>query len=51
MSTVLRPASPLPLTTLSEDETMFRDAVRDFAESELTKHVGEGRVPAHFDAG
>ena len=27
------------LTTLSEDEIAFRDAVRDFAENEIKPHV------------
>jgi len=31
--------APQPLTVLSEEETMFRDAVRDFAESEVRPHV------------
>ena len=33
--------APHPLTTLSEEETMFRDAVRDFAEAEVRPHVSE----------
>ncbi|HEU5050785.1 MAG TPA: acyl-CoA dehydrogenase family protein, partial [Gemmatimonadales bacterium] len=33
-------ASP-PLTVLSEEETMFRDAVREFAETEIRPHVSE----------
>src|SRR5688572_6955866 len=38
MSTVL--AAPRPaLTTLSEEEQMFRDAVRDFADSEVAPRV------------
>ncbi|MDE2679380.1 MAG: acyl-CoA dehydrogenase [Gemmatimonadota bacterium] len=39
-------AHPPALTTLSEDEVMFRDAVRDFAESEVAP-----RVPRMEDAG
>ncbi|MCU0620268.1 MAG: acyl-CoA dehydrogenase [Gemmatimonadales bacterium] len=31
--------APLPLTSLTEEEAMFRDAVRDFAESEVRPHV------------
>jgi alkylation response protein AidB-like acyl-CoA dehydrogenase len=34
----LRTAAPA-LTTLSEEESMFRDAVREFAESEIRPHV------------
>lgn len=30
-----------PLTVLSEEEVMFRDAVREFAESEIAPHVSE----------
>src|SRR2546421_13119250 len=30
-----------PLTTLSEDEQMFRDSVREFAEGEIRKRVEE----------
>jgi alkylation response protein AidB-like acyl-CoA dehydrogenase len=37
-----------PLTTLSEDEQMFRDSVREFAEGEIRKRVeemeGQGRL-------
>jgi butyryl-CoA dehydrogenase/short/branched chain acyl-CoA dehydrogenase len=32
-------ARSLPLTSLSEDEAMFRDMVRDFAEKEVRPHV------------
>lgn len=39
-------AHPPALTTLSEDEVMFRDAVRDFADSEVAP-----RVPRMEDAG
>ena len=31
--------SPQPLTVLSEEEGMFRDAVREFAQSEIKPHV------------
>ncbi|HEU4827737.1 MAG TPA: acyl-CoA dehydrogenase [Gemmatimonadales bacterium] len=49
-----------PLTTLSEEETMFRDAVREFAEAEVRPHVSEmdeaGRfntdiIPKFFEMG
>ena len=33
--------APLPITTLTEEEEMFRSAVRDFAESEVRPHVHE----------
>jgi len=33
--------SPLPLTTLSEEEELFRTTVREFAESEVRPHVTE----------
>lgn len=33
--------APQPLSLLSEEESMFRDAVRDFAESEIRPHVHE----------
>lgn len=37
-----------PLTTLSEEETMFRDAVREFAETEVRPHVSEMDEAGHF---
>jgi alkylation response protein AidB-like acyl-CoA dehydrogenase len=37
-----------PLTLLSEEESMFRDAVRDFAESEVRPHVAEMDEAAKF---
>jgi alkylation response protein AidB-like acyl-CoA dehydrogenase len=43
----LRTAAPA-LTLLSEEESMFRDAVRDFAESEVRPHVHEMDAAAHF---
>ncbi len=33
--------SPAPLTVLSEEEALFRQVVRDFAESEVAPHVSE----------
>src|ERR1044072_2649618 len=36
------------LTTLSEEENMFRDAVRDFAETEVRPHVAEMDEAARF---
>src|SRR5437868_60786 len=38
-----------PLTTLSEDEQMFRDSVREFAEGEIRKRVEEMDERAHLD--
>jgi alkylation response protein AidB-like acyl-CoA dehydrogenase len=37
-----------PLTMLSEEEVMFRDAVREFAESEVRPFVQEMDEAAHF---
>jgi alkylation response protein AidB-like acyl-CoA dehydrogenase len=39
-----------PLTTLSEDEEMFRASVREFAEGELRKRVEKMDEQGHFDA-
>ena len=39
MATVDLPAGGAPLTVLSEEEAMFRDAVRDFARSEIAPRV------------
>jgi butyryl-CoA dehydrogenase len=41
-------AAPQPLTILSEEEMMFRDAVREFAETEVRPHVSEMDEAAHF---
>src|SRR6266567_2355145 len=38
-----------PLTTLSEDEQMFRDSVREFAEGEIRKRVEQMDEQGHFD--
>jgi butyryl-CoA dehydrogenase/short/branched chain acyl-CoA dehydrogenase len=38
-----------PLTTLSEDEQMFRASVREFAEGELRKRVEEMEEQGHLD--
>jgi alkylation response protein AidB-like acyl-CoA dehydrogenase len=40
--------APQPLSILSEEETMFRDAVREFAESEVRPHVHEMDEAARF---
>ena len=41
--------APQALTTLSEEEAMFRDAVRDFAETEVRPYVSEMDEAAHFN--
>jgi short/branched chain acyl-CoA dehydrogenase len=50
MSETLTDARSLPLTNLSEDEAMFRDMVRDFAEKEVRPRVHkmdeEAKIPA-----
>ncbi len=44
------PAAPHPaLTTLSEEEEMFREAIRDFAESEIAPRVAEMDRNQTFD--
>ncbi len=43
------PAPSPPLTTLSEEEQMFRDAVREFAESEIRPHVSAMEEAAQID--
>ncbi len=45
----LATAAP-PLTHLSEEETMFRDAVREFAQTEVAPHVHEMDAAAKFHA-
>jgi butyryl-CoA dehydrogenase len=39
----------LPLTTLSDEERMFREAVRDFAEAEVRPRVGDMERAAAMD--
>jgi alkylation response protein AidB-like acyl-CoA dehydrogenase len=41
-------AAPQPLSVLTEEETMFRDAVREFAETEVRPHVSEMDEAAKF---
>jgi len=41
-------ATPAALTSLSEEETMFRDAVQEFAESEVRPHVQDMDEAAQF---
>src|SRR6266480_5655010 len=38
-----------PLTTLSEDEQMFRSSMREFAEGEIRKRVTEMEEQGHLD--
>src|SRR4029453_9958109 len=49
MSDVATPPRSLPLSDLSEDERMFRDQVRQFAEEKVRPQVSrmdqEGRIP------
>ena len=40
--------APLPLSILSEEESMFRDAVREFAETEIKPFVSEMDEAAQF---
>lgn len=43
------PTVTAPLTELSEDETQFRDSIREFAEGELRPRVREMEESAHLD--
>ncbi|HKP81197.1 MAG TPA: acyl-CoA dehydrogenase family protein, partial [Pyrinomonadaceae bacterium] len=47
--TAIAPLSGTPLTTLSEDETMFRASVREFAEGELRPRVEHMDEAAKLD--
>jgi alkylation response protein AidB-like acyl-CoA dehydrogenase len=47
--TAIAQQSGLPLTTLSEEEQMFRSSVREFAEGELRPRVEEMDEHAKFD--
>jgi alkylation response protein AidB-like acyl-CoA dehydrogenase len=47
--TAIEQSIPRPLTTLSEDEQMFRASVREFAEGEIRKRVEEMDEQGHFD--
>jgi alkylation response protein AidB-like acyl-CoA dehydrogenase len=60
MATVELAAGGTPLTVLSEDEQMFRDAVRDFAEQSVrplvnemdeAQKMDEGLIPQFFELG
>jgi alkylation response protein AidB-like acyl-CoA dehydrogenase len=45
----IAPPSAAPLTTLSEEEQMFRASVREFAEGEIRKRVEQMDEQGHFD--
>jgi alkylation response protein AidB-like acyl-CoA dehydrogenase len=47
--TALEESRARPLTSLSEDEQMFRQSVREFAEGEIRKRVKEMDEQAHLD--
>jgi alkylation response protein AidB-like acyl-CoA dehydrogenase len=51
MATVELPTGGAPLTVLSEDETLFRDAVRDFAEESVRPLVHSMDEAQKMDAG
>src|SRR6266571_7950863 len=48
-SIAIEQSIPRPLTTLSEDEQMFRASVREFAEGEIRKRVEEMDEQGHLD--
>jgi alkylation response protein AidB-like acyl-CoA dehydrogenase len=47
--TAIEPSPARPLTTLSEDEQMFRASVREFAEGEIRKRVEEMDEQGYLD--
>jgi len=47
--TAMTQPSASPLTTLSEDETMFRASVREFAEGEIRQRVEHMDEAAKLD--
>src|SRR5215468_3104073 len=49
VQTAIEESFTRPLTALSEDEQMFRDSVREFAEGEIRKRVEEMDDQAHMD--
>ena len=48
VQTAIEESFARPLTALSEDEQMFRDSVREFAEGEIRKRVEEMDEQAHM---
>src|ERR1700741_2322427 len=49
VQTAIEESLARPLTALSEDEQMFRDSVREFAEGEIRKSVEEMDEQQHLD--
>src|SRR5215510_8315720 len=49
VQTAIEESFTSPLTSLSEDEQMFRDSVREFAEGEIRKRVEEMDEQGHLD--
>src|SRR5256885_15248423 len=49
VQTAIEESLARPLTSLSEDEQMFRDSVREFAEGEIRKRVEEMDEQQHLD--
>jgi alkylation response protein AidB-like acyl-CoA dehydrogenase len=49
MAVLLPEAAPQPLTVLTEEEQMFRDTVRQFAEEAIAPRVSEMDENAHMD--
>jgi alkylation response protein AidB-like acyl-CoA dehydrogenase len=49
VQTAIEESFARPLTALSEEEQMFRDSVREFAEGEIRKRVEEMDEQAHMD--
>src|SRR5258708_26940822 len=47
--TTLQPAVPTPLTTLTEDEILFRDNIRQFADDKIRPLVREMDEKGIFD--
>jgi alkylation response protein AidB-like acyl-CoA dehydrogenase len=47
--TSTQPSAVAPLTQLTEDEQMFRDAVREFAEREIKPRVSAMDHTGDFD--
>src|SRR6201997_2563205 len=47
--TTLQSAPPTPLTTLTEDEILFRDNIRQFADERIRPHVKEMDEKGIFD--
>src|SRR5947208_17057276 len=50
-ATLQPPLAPAPLTTFTEDELLFRDSIRQFAEEKVRPLVREMDEKGVFDAG